>query len=396
MKQETQHIADLIYGSIRGTITGEERAELQDWINRDPENKRLFEEACNPLKQLKKLEVYQLFDREKAWASIEDELFSKPTLSLSGRQFWRVAAGIAIPMMIAASALIYILNDRGMESFAVLDEEFYPGTEKAVLILSDGARVNLEEPGTPDEIKEGRFRIRNLGKILSYENQDVQAEVTAAVYNQLITPPGGTYNLVLADGSRVWLNAGSSLRFPVTFNDSTRRVELNGEGYFEVTKGEKAFIVESGGLEVRVLGTAFNISSYPDEASVKTTLVEGQVRVEVRDSTRIRVLSRVIAPNEQAVLDRSSWNLRVSEVNVSIFTSWTKGKTEFDDETLEMVMKRLSRWYDFEYRFENEEAKSYHFSARLDRNEKISDILDMLELTTDVEFDYRRNTIIVR
>jgi len=215
------------------------------------------------------------------------------------------------------------------------------------------------------------------------------------VYNELRTPRGGGYNLTLADGSRVWLNAGSSLRFPVSFTDSTRRVYLEGEGYFEVNHNGKPFIVSSGSMDVRVLGTSFNVLAYPDEQQLVTTLVEGSVRIDLGGKESEAVSSRILHPDDQAVISIANADIEVSKVNTSQYTSWIEGKLEFHNEDLDKVMKRLARWYDFKYEFENNGAKDFHFSARFDNSENISTILEMLELTTDVKFELRENTIVV-
>jgi ferric-dicitrate binding protein FerR (iron transport regulator) len=191
------------------------------------------------------------------------------------------------------------------------------------------------------------------------------------------------------------LNAGSSLKFPVSFTDSTRHVFLEGEAYFQVTHNGKPFIVTSGAMDVRVLGTSFNVLAYPDEQQLVTTLVEGSVRIDLVGKERETSSSRILSPDDQAVVSIEDAAIEVSKVNTSQYTSWIDGKLEFYNENLDKVMKRLARWYDFEYEFENSGAKNYHFSARFDNTENISTILEMLELTTDVKFELKENTIVV-
>jgi transmembrane sensor len=146
---------------------------------------------------------------------------------------------------------------------------------------------------------------------------------------------------------------------------------------------------------VRVLGTSFNISAYKDEPVYKTTLVEGKVSVELKGQADSLSNNLVLSPDQQAIFKRSETDLSVLEVNASQYTSWMRGKLEFNNESLDLVMKRLARWYDFEYEFENPQAKDFHFSARLNNGENLSTIIEMLEMTTEVKFELREQKIVV-
>ncbi len=148
-------------------------------------------------------------------------------------------------------------------------------------------------------------------------------------------------------------------------------------------------------MDIRVLGTAFNVSAYSDEPEFRTTLVEGKVSVSYTQAENTQPISQILNPDQQAVIDRSKSEISIAGVNTSQYTSWMQGKLEFNNEPLEQVMKRLARWYDFNYEFENPEARTYHFSARLNSSESISSILKMLEMTTDVKFELRGEKIVV-
>ena len=388
------HIAELIARKHRGGLDPAEQAELDSWLKKDPANRELFERTGDPDRQREKLDTYALFDQDKAASRLEDELFGKKTVRLSATTFLRFAATILLPMLILGGAAWWILGNTNKDLMAEIDTHIGPGKEKAVLVLSDGSQIVLDTKSLTEELLEGDAIIQGEDNTLHYRSEAGAEGSKALVYNKLITPKGGSYQLTLSDGSRVWLNAGSSLRFPVSFHDSVRSIYLEGEAYFEVHPSSQAFVVHSGTLETRVLGTSFNISAYQDDNMIQTTLVEGKVLISGKaESGKLEEL--FLEPNEQALWETDSGKLTSTEVDASGYTSWVKGKLEFHQESLEQVMKRLSRWYDFEYQFENEAARDLNFSARLDRSARISDILDMLAMTTEVRFEYKGKKILV-
>ena len=392
---ESLHIAGLIAKKIKGEISSAEQKELDLWIQSNPDNKAIFNRAVDTGVQLNKLEVYNLFRKEKVWTQLEDELFATKTVRFTPRTMIRYAAAILLPLMVLGGLAYIFLNNPAPQTLADIDSLITPGTQKAMLILSDGKQVELEGEAPQSDIQEGKTRIRNENKLLRYFTGESEEQIEELVFNELKTPRGGGYKLQLADGTSVWLNAGSSLRFPVSFTDSTRQVFLEGEAYFEVSHNGKPFLVNSGDMDIRVLGTSFNVTAYSDESELKATLIEGKVSVTYSQAGGVQSFSRILSPDQQAVIDRSGSEISIAEVNTSQYTSWMQGKLEFNNEHLEQVMKRLSRWYDFSYEFENSEAKDYHFTARLDREESISSILKMLEMTTDVKFELREDKIVV-
>ncbi len=393
--KENYHIADLIARKIKGIISPGEQEELDHWIKEDPENQLVYTRASDPKKQLDKLEIYGLFNKEKAWSGLENKLFETKTIRFTPQKIFRYAAAIMLPLLIAGGFAYRYLNRSAPQTIAEIDTVFQPGSQKAVLILADGGKVELNEGMAVADLQEGDARISIRNKLLSYTSTDQESMETEIIYNELKTPRGGGYKLQLADGTEVWLNAGSSIRFPVSFTEESRQVYLEGEAYFEVSHDGSPFTVSTANMDVRVLGTSFNISAYADEPLLKTTLVEGKVRVELKNQEDSPLNSLVLSPDQQAILNRSESALSAVEVNASLYTSWMQGKLEFHNESLDQVMLRLARWYDFEYEFENPEAKAFHFSARLNNGENISTIIEMLEMTTDVKFELRDQKIVV-
>ena len=389
-------IAELIVKKIKGTINPEEIEELEKWINANPENSSLFKKVTDPMNQLEKLEIYTIFEKDKSWSVMEDEIFHSRTTRFNTRRILSYAAAIVLPVIIAAGITFSYFGNRSKPTLTSIDSVIKPGSPKAVLVLSDGSSVELDEGEILADLEQEDVTIRNENNTLSYSDDFVSKRRQKVIYNELRTPRGGGYNLTLSDGTEVWLNAGSSFKFPVSFTDSTRQVYLEGEAYFDVSHNGKPFIVSSGNMDVRVLGTSFNISAYPEDSEIRTTLVEGIVRIDFTGNNESNSVSEVLTPNKQALLKKYLSVISIEDVDIEQYTSWMQGKLEFSNETLDVVLKRLARWYDFEYEFENIQAKDYHFSARINNTESISTILEMLEMTTDVKFEFKENTIVVK
>lgn len=391
------HISELIVKQIKGNLSKEEKLELDSWINESEENKTTYLSSIDKQQHLSKLTTYQQYNNEKAWSNIEEELFATKTISLFSRRIMKYAAAIAIPLMILGGVGYLYFNQIPHSNLAKLDDEFKPGVQKATLILSDGSSETLGSEDSKTALMEGTIAINNTDHTLTYAgSSDTIAQFKEAIYHELLTPRGGGYNLTLADGSEVWLNAGSSLRFPAAFTDSTRHLYLEGEAYFKVAHNGQPFIVSSGEMDIRVMGTSFNISAYQEDELMSTTLVEGKVRVEYQVSDDQPKTTQILSPNEQVIVNIDQGELSLKTVNASQYVSWVQGKLEFNNEPLDQVLKKLARWYQFEYVYENEEARNYHFTGRLENTEQISVILEMLEMTTDVEFKVSGDQIIVQ
>lgn len=382
------YIADLIAKKIQGKITLEEAGDLQKWLTEDQANANFFERISSNQHLLSQLEIYQMFDKDKAWALLEPKVSMPKVVQFNARKLLRYAAAILLPLLIGGLSW-YLFNPTPEDSLASIDTVIQPGVQKATLVLADGGIVDLQAETSEKKIRQGNALITNQNHALNYVAESGSGNDLQLVFNDLKTPRGGGYQLKLADGTKVWLNAASALKFPVAFTDSTRQVFLEGEAYFEVAHNGKPFIVSSEEQDIRVLGTSFNVSAYSGELYHTTTLVEGSIQLLGTG------IDQVLVPNEQALLERTNAELKVKEVNTNIYTSWVRGKIEFDNDNLESVMRKLSRWYDFEYSFENNQAKNYHFTGRIENTQSISSILDMLELTTNVRFELEGKTILI-
>lgn len=263
---------------------------------------------------------------------------------------------------------------------AALIADVGPGGNKATLKLANNRLIVL------DQIKNGV--LVKMGNLLVKKNKDGQLVFQSTAVNNpdaplnenvLTTPAGGQYEVLLADGSHVWLNASSSLRFPSSFSGKERKVALIGEGYFEISKSkDKPFIVNARDMEVEVLGTHFNITAYPEDQAMATTLVEGSVRLSQQAN------SVVLKPYEQANIKNDSFKVK-KNVDVRDVLAWKNGYFVFDNEEIHSVMRRLARWYNIEVEYEDPNVNE-EFMGTISKYKNISEILKLLQATGTIKF----------
>ena len=265
-----------------------------------------------------------------------------------------------------------------------------PGTNKAILTLADGSKVTLDSAGN-QIIQLGTTAIQQQGGQLQYSAQGGETSVS---YNTLTTPRGGQFQVKLPDGTKVWLNAASTLRYPTAFTGKERKVEINGEAYFEIAKNAAMpFIVDilSGQGEkegtVQVIGTHFNINAYSDEATIKTTLLEGAVRILKNGSISM------LFPGQQAVIDGESLHV-IKDGNTDEAVAWKNGIFNFEGNDIQSVMRQIARWYDVDIKYEN--ISTAHFMGTISRNVNMSEVLNMIALTGAVHFKVEGRTITVK
>ena len=265
-------------------------------------------------------------------------------------------------------------------------EDVSPGGDKATLTLADGSTIALDDAQNGTLAQQGGSKIIKLDGKISYDPTNRNSK--EIVYNTISTPKGGQYQLELPDGSKVWINAASSIHFPTSFTGKERRVEIEGEAYFEVSKNPNMpFIVIVNDAEVHVLGTHFNVNAYSDEDNIKTTLLEGSVKFVHG------VNANMLTPGQQTQLETNGMIKVVSNVDVDEVVAWKNGMFDFKNAGIETVMRQLSRWYDVEIEYSGKTDDL--FFADMRRNIKLSDALKALELTGKVKFDIQGKKIIV-
>jgi ferric-dicitrate binding protein FerR (iron transport regulator) len=305
---------------------------------------------------------------------------------------WQSAAAAAILILLTAGIYYY---QNSPEPVIVKTEtprfrnDVAPGNNKAILTLDDGSKINLDDAKTGILASESNIDIKKTGAGQLEYAAGTQS-VKTVKYNILSTPMGGEYQLVLPDGSKVWLNSGSTLRFPTAFIGSERIVELKGEAYFDIAKNPKMpFLVRTNNaMDIKVLGTQFNIMAYDDEKNINTTLIEGSVEV-LKGSGKT-----MLKPGQEAILNRGSGNIKVASADLEQAIAWKNGYFIFYNENIESIMRKVSRWYNVDVVYQGN-LSNKDFVGTISRNKNISELLKMLELTGAVHFsiDGRRITV---
>ena len=389
-QENITQIPEIILKKISREATKEELQLLDDWLAQSEQNRVLFRKLLNR-KNLTLIEKeYQTIDNDEAWEKIISKIDmqkSTPIRQLFGKAL-KYAAILAIPLVVASYFLFRNFNlEDSSATFAELEKQLSEFSESS-LITDKGEVVYLQSTSTESIVEVDGTQIHRKDSTLLYNKEDRKTEKIK--YNSLVTPRSKVYNLVLADGTKVWLNASSAIKYPVSFTGDIRKVYLTGEAYFEVAHDKtKPFIVSTSEMDVEVLGTSFNVMAYPEDQTVETTLVSGQVKVETENNEMI------LEPGMQAQLDKTTNLLDQGKTSPDLYTSWRFGKYIFEYENLEGVMSKLSRWYDIDVSFANAQKKNLHFSGTLFKYNDINETLHIIELTTNVKFENTENSITV-
>lgn len=295
---------------------------------------------------------------------------------------WKRVAVAVVIFGVIISASILLLNKKAPKEIVKLEkpvshqpEEILPKGNQALLTLSNGSVIVLDSTKNGIITNQGNVKVIKLdsGQLVYSPATSNAADSREITYNTISTPRAAQYQIVLSDGTKVWLNAASSLRYPTSFSGQERKVELTGEGYFEVAKNkDKPFHVRVGAVEVEVTGTHFNIMAYEDEASIQTTLMEGSVKVSCNGQ------SDLLKPGKQASLNRASSQLTTGDADVQQAVAWKNGYFYFDRSDVKTIMRQVSRWYDLDIVYEAS-VPDMKFSGKIERNLPLSGISHLLE-----------------
>lgn len=364
-----------------GLCTDEERAVVESWYLK-------LSSA-----EVEGLNVASAADTKTVvWSSLTA---NQPAIKT--RRLWYLASA-AIVFIIGFAGYFYLTRTTSEQQLTARrhskNNAIIPGSNKAFLTLADGRKISLTDAESGEIVKQEGLSINKTadGKIVyTVVAQGKKGGHEKMVFNTIETPNGGQYQINLPDGTKVWLNAASSLRYPTKFAGNIRRVELSGEGYFEVAKVHIPFVVKTSGQEVEVLGTHFNINSYKDEDNIKTTLLEGSVRVTPLGVAK-NSHSKLLKPGEQSQLNES--DIKVKTVDTEAIVAWKNGDFVFKGDDFKTIMNKVARWYDVEvvYRGDFDHLK---FGGYISRSKDISAVLNIMESTGKIHFTIEGKKITV-
>ena len=376
LEYDNNYIRRLIQLDLVGGLSPEEKGKLEDWINESEEHRLLF---CKIKKQLSINEIrnYLQTDVEDAWKKVREKTFGAPAVRPRRVLKWLKYAAVVIPVSLSLS-LWYAWKEK-MENKQATVACLSP-----VLTLDNGEKYQLDPEEQTEIYVDEEVKAYQAGGGLIYDTTARQEENK---YNRIEVPRGSEYWIVLPDGTRVWLNAATELKYPVAFHAKERRVYLKGEAYFEVAPDKnRPFYVETEEVKIRVLGTVFDVNTHYTRG-VRTVLVEGAVAL---DQKEIRM-----KPGELADFDRTTTEVTLKEVDVTSYISWKEGYFVFEDEPLEEIMHTLSLWYDKEFLFVGKRSRTLHFSGHIKRYERIETILSAITDVTGVEFRMNGQIILI-
>lgn len=371
-------ISELLKKYQDGTLSNEDKDKLDAWY---------LHKASNNNLQLNEYELEDSYQLLKSKLPLQEET---KVVSL-----WpRIAVAASIVVVLGTGIFYFSQQKEKAVQVTAKPQEIAPGGTKGVLTLSNGKQIVLSEITAKDTIaQEGQedevtIKMNANGEITYVINPNAAGAKDDNSFNTLSTPTGGQYNIILADGTKVYLNAVSSIKYPTQFNGDKRVVELEGEAYFEVAKNKnKPFIVKSDNQSIEVLGTHFNVHSYNNESVVKTTLLEGSVAVTYKNQKSI------LKPGQQSDVSESFSKIKVREVDTEEAVAWKNGRFKFDNADLKTVMKQLERWYGIKVEYHGD-VSDVRFSGGTFRNKNLSEVLKVLEFN-NIKFKVEGKTVIV-
>ncbi|WP_321281011.1 FecR domain-containing protein [Marinifilum fragile] len=376
------NISDLIVRHLKGQLNAEQEKDLQNWIQNSGKQE-LFDSIVSKERMLSKSFAYDEFNQEEAWNKLEKQIKS----SLDYKKWLAYVAVLLIPMAIG----FLLLHKTPEYEVGLADvQQIEPGSSNAVIYFSNGEVVDLSKDTSGVIRSKENLLVERDSNQLKINDEELLAG-EAYKMNRIVTPIGGEFQVNLPDGTKVWMNADSYLEFPSKFSGKERKVIAKGELYFDVKSNKDwPFIVETNGMELKVLGTEFNVRAYDDEAEILSTLVEGSVKVKNTRGEQI-----LLSPGHQAVIDKGTNSLKSVVANIEEVTAWKNGQFIFDSRRLENIMYDLARWYDIKVFFANSTVKDKIFSVDVQRYGQIEDVLSLIEGTGDAKFTIKGKVITV-
>lgn len=391
---DPREISKIIRRYLSRNASDEDLRVLRQWLEADARNPAFISSLEDGRRVLDEIELMRSFDVARAWERTREKHTQRVRRQHErARLIRRVSLGVG---SIAASLAIWAwLNPSAFSAFVpfldtkkelvnIVDHDINPGGDKAYLTLSDGRVVQLKESWSSVSEIDGTEILGEDGRLI-YQTDQSPGEMV--LFNTLHVPNSGRYRLELADGTQVWLNAGSEIVYPVRFSIHERRVRIQGEAYFSVNHDrERPFVIDVGSAEIEVLGTDFNVNAYDDE--VITTLVEGKVRIRNQDGVH------ELLPGQESRFDRQHYSIR--EADVKKVTSWLRNEFYFKKDNLASIMEQLSRWYDIEVEYQGEIPQHILYTGQISREVKLGEVLEMLAYLGDAKYQIKDNKVHVK
>jgi transmembrane sensor len=371
-----QHLKDLIQRYLKGNTTPEESSALHEWYNSFDDS-----EVSLPLEpgEDRQLLEQRLLNRLRP-------VMQPASVKPRWNGYYLAAAAVVILIAAAGAAGFLYRHPSPQKNTIAGDipaETIKPANKKAILTLADGSTIALDDAANGSLGKQGGASvIKNTQGQLSYQAGEAEGEV---VYNTLTVPRGGQFQLTLPDGTKVWLNSASSLRYPTAFRGANRKVILQGQAYFEIAgKAAQPFKVQANEMEVVVLGTRFDMMAYTDEPTINATLLDGKIKVQ----------DQVLRPGQQAVLALAEHQLSIREADVNKIMAWKNGLFVFNNMDLPTILREIARWYDVEIVYQTTPGKEL-YGGGISRNLNLSAVLHVLEENGTNHFKIAANKVIV-
>lgn len=389
--EKSIRLALLIHKDLRQELNSDERIELDRLRKEDPEQDMLFRTLTDGKVLEQGVSEIEQVDVERGWERFQEAMADATPAQPRrvSRAYWGWAA--AVICVIALSGVLWqqFSGDAAssIRTNAEVSTDIYitPGTDRAYLTLGDGTEILLDSTGDGMLARQGSSAVVKKGRGISYQGNGMSGET---VFNTIRTPRGGQYRLELSDGSTVWLNAASSLRFPASFTENRRNVQLNGEAYFEVkADATRPFTVEIGDLRVAVTGTRFNVNAYPDENGILTTLAEGAVKVESKGVSVALKAGQEIMTGSDGRLQ----GFRTADLKTAL--AWKEGLFVFNGSDVPAIMRQIGRWYDVDVVYSGT-VRRETFTGMVSRKSDISRVLRIME-AGGVRFRIEKNKILV-
>lgn len=376
-----QEMEERLLAFFNGELDEAANEEIRQWADSDPDNQATYDAFLKDYLRLRWAQEDRHIQVSQAWQRISATTRGRR----QHRIYFTVAASIAI-LAVAAAVFLFIPKKANQP---LAQSSIQPVKPQATLVLSTGKKIDLNQAHLP--ILEQDGSTVNIDTLSGLRYDTTAPQTSQLIYNKIIVPRGGEYFLTLADGTQIWLDAESTLEYPVQFNTTERRVKLQGKAYFSVTRDTtKPFLVEVDKFSIRVHGTEFNVNAH-DAQRIETVLVNGSISFKATTESHEQLLQ----PNQLAMVNSLTGQSEIRDVNILPHVAWKNRNIVFANERLDNIMEEIARWYDIHVFFQNEELKTLRFDCNMPRYSDIRELFFFMEQTSDARFSVKDRTVII-